>query len=1008
MNRIDPAGSTSPKELRVQLLGGFKVHVGSRAIADSEWRLRKAASLVKMLALATGHRLHKEQLTETLWPDLDPRRASNSFRKALHVARRTLAPASDYLHVNDDLLTLSSTAPLRVDVEEFEAAASAARRSGMPDAYRQAIELYTGDLLPEDRYEEWSLGRREQLRATYFSLVIDLAHLYEERGDLQPAVEALQRIADLDPLYEEAQAALMRLHAQAGRRHLAVWQYNSYRNMLRRELSTEPGPAIEALHAQISAGTFPAQGQSIPTSPPGRPAPRHNLSAHLTSFIGREREMAEVKHLLSRARLLTLTGPGGSGKTRLALELAASLVEGYPDGVWLVELAAISDPALMPQGLAQALDVIEQPGRPLVDTLVEYLRSRSLLLILDNCEHLVGECARVAELLLRACPRVRILSTSREALNIPGEVVWPVPPLTVPDPERLPSLLALAQFEAVRLFCERAAATFPRFELTAENAVAVARICKRLDGTPLAIELAAPRVRALSVAQIAARLERSFSLLTSASRTALPRHQTLSATIEWSYNLLSQQEKVLFRRLSVFAGGFTLEGVEEVCAGGAVSQDQALDLLSLLLDKSLVMVLDVDPGEDVRYRLLETLRQYGHLRLAESGELEETKRRHARYYLELSERAEPQLRGPQQIAWMERLEREHDNLRSALDWSRLHDAEMGLRIAGNLWWFWDVRGYHSEGRRRLTTLLNLAPQRTATRARALNCAGSLAARQGELRPAEPLLYESLEIFREVGDPQGEAGALERVGLMRCLGGDYAGGRESLLESLALFRALGDKTGMSWVLSDLGMSVRIEEDYESAQAFLEEGLRYLRETGDLRGLAHALNSLGQFARLDRDFSRAEALLEESLALSRKLGDKPFTAWALQCLGEVARRKGDLTHARALLLDGLRILRDVGHARHIAQTLCALGVLAVQQGDYARGVRLFNSAVSIHPQVRSSLDTDEKAAWDISVATARTALGDEDYARACAEGASMTLPRALDEAMLEQAAGESVPS
>jgi predicted ATPase len=400
------------------------------------------------------------------------------------------------------------------------------------------------------------------------------------------------------------------------------------------------------------------------------PAPRtperppHNLPSELSSFVGREKELAEVKRLLENTRLLTLTGSGGCGKTRLALAAASELVEGFEDGVWLVELASLADPSLVPQSVAYALGVREQPGRTPTEALSDYLGSRKVLLLLDNCEHLVEACAELAEALLHSCAELRVLATSREALGITGEVAWLVPSLSLPDLRRLPDIESLPRYESARLFVERAAAVKPTFTLTEQNAAAVAQVCYRLDGIPLAIELAAARAKVLPVEQIADRLDDSIGLLAAGSRTAMPRHRTLHATMDWSHELLPDEERALFRRLSVFAGGFTLEAAESVCTGGGLERGEVLDLLSHLVDKSLVIMRE--EGGEGRYRLLETVRQYGREKLSASSEAEQASERHAGYYLALAEEAEPELKGAGQVAWVERLEQERDNLRAAM------------------------------------------------------------------------------------------------------------------------------------------------------------------------------------------------------------------------------------------------------------------------------------------------------------------------------------------------------
>ncbi len=430
----------------------------------------------------------------------------------------------------------------------------------------------------------------------------------------------------------------------------------------------------------------------------------NNLPIQLSSFIGRERAIAELKGLLSTTRLLTLTGAGGSGKTRLALQMATNLLADFEHGVWWVELAALTDPTLVPQQVASSLGISEQPGRQLMDTLSDALQPKKLLLVLDNCEHLIAACAQLVETLLRSCADLRILTTSREAFTIPGETIWPVPSLGVPDAYHLPPREGLVKYEAVHLFIERAVSVLPTFRLTQENASALAQVCRRLDGLPLAIELAAARVKVLSVEQIAARLDDSYRLLAGGSRTALPRQQTLQATIDWSHHLLSEKERILFRRLSVFMGGFTLEAAEAVCAGNGIEQDEVLDLLSHLIDKSLVAV--AQRSGEARYRLLETIRQYGQDKLQEFGEAANLRRNHCDWYVGLSERAESEILGARQGSWFDRLEVEHDNLRAALGWSlEQKEAETAARMGAAIWRFWLLRGYMSEGRRWLERAL---------------------------------------------------------------------------------------------------------------------------------------------------------------------------------------------------------------------------------------------------------------------------------------------------------------
>ena len=535
--------------------------------------------------------------------------------------------------------------------------------------------------------------------------------------------------------------------------------------------------------------------------------PRHNLPVQLTSFVGRDRELSEVRQLLLKERLVTLTGAGGVGKTRLALQIAADLVDQFPDGVWLVDLAPLADPNLVPQAVSAALGVREQPERPLLQTLEDVLRPQHLLLVLDNCEHLVAGCAVLAEALLRACPHLRILVTSREPLGITGETDWRVSPLTSPDPEHLPSLESLVQYEAVRLLLDRAGLAAPSFAITQQNAAAVAQVCKQLDGLPLALELAAARVKVLSVEQLAARLGDRFRLLTGGSRSALPRQQTLRALVDWSYDLLTPPEQVLFRRLAVFAGGSTLDATEAVCAGDGIEPGEVLEHLARLVDKSLV-VADPSTAGELRYRLPETIRQYSAEKLAETGEGATLRGRHRDWYLALAERARQDVLDPQRLA---SLEREYDNLRAALRWSiDSGQAEPGLRLATGLCDFWQVRGYSSEGCAWLAELLALpaGPTAATARARALEWAGRLAYLQGDDLDRQRIVTSLLALGHD---------ALRR--------GDALRARLLFNESLGLARDAGDHLALALCLEGLaGMTVEAQPERAVRLAGAAEAIR----------------------------------------------------------------------------------------------------------------------------------------------------------------------------------------
>jgi predicted ATPase len=559
---------------------------------------------------------------------------------------------------------------------------------------------------------------------------------------------------------------------------------------------------------------------------------RHNLPIQLTSFIGREKVIAEIKQALEGHHLVTLTGSGGAGKTRLSLQVAADLLDQFPDGVWFVELAPITDPDLIPQTILTATGMQAQTGRTALETLTDFLREKTALLILDNCEHLLETCAVLADGLLHAAANLKILSSSREALGVRGEQAWHVPSLSIPDLKALPALEQLSQFESVRLFIERAMLVRSHFMLTNENARAVAQICFRLDGIPLAIELAAARVEALKVEQIAERLIDRFRLLTGGSRTALPRQQTLRAMVDWSYDLLSENEQILLRRASVFSGGCTLEAVEQVCSDDQLHADDILDILTHLVEKSLV-IFDEHTSQP-RYRMLETIRQYGRDKLLEAGEGEQVRKKHLGFFLKMAEEAEAGLTGAQQISWLDSLEVDLGNLRAGLEWSLDSDIDAGLKLAAALWRFWLVRGYLTEGLEWLDQLLS-APgsarsEYTLSRAKALYVASSLFQTQGTITRGLALAEQSLSLCRKTGHAQLLAYALAITGHAAGSSDDLGRAERLGRESLELFRNAEDESGAALVLGYLATLAHARDDMGQAQALNEECLQIHKKKG----------------------------------------------------------------------------------------------------------------------------------------------------------------------------------
>jgi predicted ATPase/class 3 adenylate cyclase/Tfp pilus assembly protein PilF len=713
---------------------------------------------------------------------------------------------------------------------------------------------------------------------------------------------------------------------------------------------------------------------------------RHNLPIQLTSFIGREDEMAVVRKLLSSSRLVTLCGTGGVGKTRLGLQVVSDVSGDYADGAWLVELGALAAEDLVPGALASALGLREEPERPLIDVLQDFLRERCILVVLDNCEHVVGACAKLADSLLHACPEMSILATSREPLRIPGEAVFRVPSLAAPTADHESDPEALSDFEAVRLFVDRAHFVNPGFSLTPDNSAAVAAICRSLDGIPLAIELAAARLSVLSPAQIADRLTDRFGLLTGGPRTVLPRHQTLTAAVDWSYELLNEAEQLLLHGLSVFAGGFTLDAAENVCGGG-LEGFEVLDLLTELVQKSLVSS-DEEENEP-RYRLLETIRQYAAGKLAAAGAQRVTSAAHSRWFLALADRASRGLHGSAQRGWLDRLDREHDNIRAAVGWAAGEDGDpdMALELVAALTEFWHSRGYWTEGRRHIEDALSRQrSRRDEPTARALTGASTLARAQGDYAAARELGGEALSAYREAGDVEGVAAALHSLGAVAGAQGDYAAARTLCEEALATHRALGKRYAAARVLSSLANISRHQHDPAAARAMLDEALLTFRDAGDKAaeatallglgnvlvdeenhaaarpffeqaltirrelghkvGVANSLNNLGVVAIAEQQFDDARPLFEEALEIRREIGDKAGIAEALGNLGDVARQQGDFTSARPRYEDALAIFREIGAKRGVGQAIFHLASMAPTA---AAARTLYHEALEIHQEL-----------------------------------------------------------
>jgi predicted ATPase/class 3 adenylate cyclase/Tfp pilus assembly protein PilF len=772
----------------------------------------------------------------------------------------------------------------------------------------------------------------------------------------------------------------------------------------------------------------------------------HNLPAQPTALLGRETEVAAARALLEQegARVVTLTGPGGTGKTRLGLQVGAELLEAYADGIWYVPLAAIADPDLVVPAIAQPLGVREVASEPLLTTLEEYLLKKHALLLLDNFEQVTAAAPAVSAL-LAACPKVQVLVTSREPLRITGERELPVPPLSLPTERQVRGVppSALIEYPAIRLFVERAQAVKPDFTLTEANAADVAAICRRLDGLPLAIELAAARVRVLPPGQLLTRLDKRLKVLTGGNRDLPARQQTLRAAIEWSHDLLDPDEQALFARLAVFSGGCTLEAAEAVCGGSGDLALDVLDGLDSLTQKSLLRPEDVADGEP-RFTMLETIREYGLERLDATDDAETVRRAHADYFLTLAETAEPQLTSSDQVAWLNRLGAEHDNFRSALGWLEQGDAsETRLRIVAALWRFWWMRGHLTEGRgwleRALAKADTLPP---AVLAQALSGAGILAESQGDYDQAITLHETALGLWRQVGDRLGIAASLTNLGIIQRIYGDYErssalheqalslwreiddeGGISSslhelgwlalnrgdydeaenlLTQSLEMSRRFGEPSALGTVLETLGILAFYMEDYDRAANLYRESMDLWRELNDSRMIAHALANIGEAKHHQGDLDGAETLYQESLALFRELGERRGTAFALFQLGRLALMRNDANEAVARFMESLALRQQIGEKPAVIETLEGLAGTACARDQPSHGVRLFAAAEALRLAIDAPLAASYSEERERYLALARQSLGDTLFAREWTQGEMLSLDQAIAEAMAGVAA------
>jgi predicted ATPase len=994
--------------MRINLFDGLSVQVGEQSLR--QFQTYKTGALLAYLAFYQQKQHPREQLINLLWPDAEPTAARNRLTQALVWLRPRLEPSDlerGTLLISDRHTIGLESPSLQTDVAEFEEALLIADSRIEPvlqiESLRRAIDLYRGELLP-GYYEDWVLTERQRLFNQFLSALQRLAGLYEQTQEYDRALDCARRALTADPVSEEVHLALIRLLALTGQPAASLRQYHEMEQILMRELDEEPSGAALALLNQIRRSE-----PEIVRLQPSLWTAAQRLPAPLTRFFGRTEEIAQIRSLIceDQVRLLCLIGGGGCGKTRLAIEVAKQLSSGYNGAVWFVPLSDIHDGTLIPKTIA---DIVRIPGAETsasLELVCEWLSWRPALLVLDNLEHIIGEVGPLIQDMLSRVPSLTILTTSRQRVGVSGEREVAVAPLPTPsfsaseivDPD------ALLKSDSVQLFVDRAQSVRPSFQVTKENAGVLARLMNRLEGIPLAMELCAAWAQTLTPSQMLTQLSQPFDLLVSRHSEISPRHQSLRAMLDYSWEQISPELQSFFRRLSVFRSGWTLEAAHAVCLATdketdtASSLTQALDLLTALRERSLISVDEA--GSEMHYRMLETVREFAAEKQAMVSAIEEVRRRHAEYFLSVAERAAPHLTSQDQAKWLNRLEYEHDNFRAALAWAvSCDEAHFGLKLAGALTPFWEGRGYLGEGQQWLARLLALQNPRTDSealelRANALNARGHLGRNQGFSQDIDHVMEEAVTLWRQIGDQRGLSASLQTLATIAYSREDTPTARKYLHEGLRLARSLQDRSLMARALHNLGNIALARREWERATTYYTESLGLYRATGNLNRAAHVLNNLGLVSRYQEDYQTAVSLFHESLETGRELGDRSAMALTSLNLGTINRLKGHYTSARSFLNEAIRYAVEAGERRLFPWCVRELGHVACAQKEYALGVRLLAAAESQRLSMGISFQPADPEELDRTAAKARASMGEIAFGAAWAVGSGLPRTRILEE-------------
>jgi predicted ATPase/DNA-binding SARP family transcriptional activator len=1025
--------------LALHLLGPPGLELNNTPVAADR---RKTLALLAYLAVNRWQH-HRDHISAMLWPDYDQSRAYTNLRHILWEVQQVIgegwvAAGRDTIGLIADDHSLSQAGrTIWVDVARFKYLITQSRAqedvSLRISLLSDAVKLYrnhflTGFSLKDaPSFNEWTIAESDDLCHQFASVLTMLTDDHCSLGQAEIAIPYGRRLIALDPLNEASHRQLMHVYIQAGKSNAALKQYQICEQILRRELGVDPQTETRALYKQIRKGEIkliqPIKQKGVSSSP-------HNLPFQISTFIGREKELDDIANLIANNRLVTLVGTGGIGKTRLSLKVGEGLLRDYANGIWFAELAPLSDPTRVPQTVASLFGLIEGSSESPNEKLIRFLRSKTVLLILDNCEHILDACTQLADTLLKNCLNLKIVTTSREPLGITGEALYHVPPLGLADLQQI--LEKLLDYESIQLFEERARLVQEHFSLTMENASSTVQICHRLDGIPLAIELAAARVNSFSTEEIATQLNESFNILTGGSRTALPRQQTLRASIEWSWNLLTDSEKILLRRLSIFAGGWTLDGAESVCTGNGIEPGRVLDVLTQLAAKSLVVV-NQEEVRAGRHHLLEMIREYAREKLVQAGEEESIQDQHLRYFLKLTEQMEPELVGPRQREWFARTNDERNNLRAALEHAVRTDVEAGLYISGRLEHFWRSQD-NREGTRWLAEFLQKPESKgyPHARAKALHTQGRILFNFEQYSEAQATTEESLALFRAVGDQYGEVDSLVSLGFIVTLGSiaDPAQGSELVQQGLTLARSLGDIGRQAWALCVLGWDHR---DFKRAFAYWEESITLYRQVGHWGRLAetlselgffllmngqidasqkcldessllfqqlnikgrrnHLLSAYGQIALLRGEYEQARAYFQEDAAISNESGGRIEYLWALVRLGLAELRAGNIAEARQILTDTAQNFQRDGSRIGVVVSLEWMASLYIAVNKAEIAARLIAWADTTREVIGDSRPLLEQADVDRDIAAIVSSIGNPAYQKAYDKGRAMTLDEAV---------------